>query len=73
MLFYMTYYVLDITMGALVWTTQNLYNGVSYLVTKEKPREEKIDEFVIIEDVKEIKQEIKELRQLINKRITIEG
>jgi hypothetical protein len=73
MLFYMTYYVLDITMGALVWTTQNLYHGVSYFVTKKQTRDEKIDEYVMIEDVQEIKKEIKELRKLMSKRIFLEG
>ena len=38
MLFYMTYYVLDITMGALVWTTQNLYNGNRTSLDLEKSK-----------------------------------
>lgn len=72
-LYYATYYMLDMTMGVIVWTANTLYNGVNYLVSNDKTREEKIDEYIIIENTDELKKEIRELRQLINKRISLEG
>ena len=74
LLYYATYYFLDMTMGAFTWTATTLYKGVSSIVFKNKTREEKIDEYVIIENSDELRKEIKELRKLINsKRITLEG
>lgn len=74
LLYYATYYFLDMTMGAFAWTATTLYKGVSSIVFKNKTREEKIDEYVIIENSDELRKEIKELRKLINsKRITLEG
>ena len=61
-------------MGVFAWTASKLYKGVSSLVFKEKTREEKIDEYVIIENSDELRKEIKELRQLLNgRKITLEG
>ena len=74
LLYYATFYFLDMTMGAFVWTASSLYKGVSSLVFKDKTREEKIDEYIIIENSDELRKEIKELRQLLNtKKITLEG
>ena len=61
-LFLMGYYVLDFSMGVVWWTTYSLYNGIMYL-SKKKPNIED-EEFVLIQDVKEIKDIRKELREI---------
>ena len=66
-IYYATYYILDITMGVISWTGNNIYNSFQYLINGRDKRNNA--EFLLIENTEELKKEIKELRQLILNKI----
>lgn len=65
LLFYCGYYILDLSLGMLWWTTSNLWNGVVYIYKSNYAIEyKKEDDFVFLEK-EDLKKEIIELKELI--------
>ena len=65
LLFYCGYYILDLSLGMLWWTTSNLWNGVVYIYKSNYAIEyKKEDDFVFLEK-EDLKKEIMELKELI--------
>ena len=76
MLFYFTYEFLEISTGVLWWTTTKsvklLYNGVMYFFSKENIVNDKVNieenyDSLSIEEIKELKKEIQELKKMLKK------
>ena len=77
MLFYFTYEFLEISSGVLWWATTKsvklLYNGVTYLFSKENIINDSVNiednyDSLSIEEIKEIRNEIKELKKMLKNK-----
>lgn len=69
-LFYCGYYILDFSFGMLWWTTSKLCSSI-YFIYSNRRIENNIDQdYVYIENNKELKKEIKELKDLLIKSTT---
>jgi hypothetical protein len=66
LLYYCGYYLLDVSFGAIWWTSSKLFNGAVYVYNSAYAIEDKKedDEFVILEH-EDLKKEIMELKALI--------
>ena len=77
MLFYFTYELLEISSSILWWATKKsvkiIYNGVIYLFPKEDIINDSINiennyESLSIEEIRELKKEIQELKKILKSK-----